>query len=142
MKKLTLLCLLALTYSSKALCFDYPKVTITFPTKPPSTVYEGDTLRFPVTITYKNLRTYKFWYFPAGTGLEVVNDQCPDFFGDEKTYVSGTCIMNIYIPANQVGKIITGNLTLNVSGKEGEHSWNYSFLSPRFTVKVIPQPAI
>lgn len=140
MKKLVSLCIMFFCCSSFS--FDYPQVSIFFNSNPPSTVFYGDTLRIPVQMNYFALRVHKQWSIPAGSTLQATSGSCPSIPYDWGTFWTGTCYMNIVIPGDVLGKVITGTLNYNVWGEYGHyphyHDWNRFYSSPGFYVTVIP----
>ncbi|MCL9685784.1 hypothetical protein [Legionella maioricensis] len=138
MKKLVLLWMMF--FCCVSFGFDYPDVTIDFNRTPPATVFYGETLRIPVQMGFKNLRTHKVWSMPEGSALELVSGYCPFVPYDARTLWFGTCNMNIVIPGNKLGKVVVGILSYHVWGDERGHDWNRVYSSPGFYVEVIPHP--
>ncbi len=140
MKKLVSFCMLF--FCSTVFAFPYPEVSILFPENPSSTVYYGETLRIPVEMNFRNLRIYKQWTMPKGSSLEVISGKCPSIPYDSGTYEQGTCKMNLVIPGNSLGGVISGTLKYHVFGEDrdasGRHNWDVWFFSPEFSVAVIP----
>lgn len=127
--------------SVSGFCFQYPNVTFSFNSGSPSTVFYGETLRIPLQMNHYNLKGSKIWAVPQGSYLEVASGNCPSLGFDNWGYYNGTCLLNIVIPGNSLGAIISGSLNYHVYGSEGrinKHSWNYYFNTPSYYVTVIP----
>lgn len=140
--KKILSCLICFSSSIHAFNFDPPEVLLSFPASFPSTVFYGEAIRIPIQMDYKNLKMHKYWVFPPQTTLEITNGICPFFANDENTYPLGNCTLNLIIPGSSMGKIVAGNVSYIVYGRERvgneDHSWNFAFNSPNFHVTVIP----
>lgn len=145
MKKLLPICLISVccmpTFASR---FTYPAVSLSFPSGLPSTVFFGETLKLPLQMDFSALRVYKEWVLPSGTTLEVSGGYCPALSGDELTYWSGRCLMNVVISGDRIGKVISGAIRYHVFGKDGhwprQHHWDQNYYTPSFSVTVIPHP--
>lgn len=142
MEKLVSLCIMFFCYPSFG--FDYPWAKVIFTGTPATTVFYGETLRIPVQMDFRNLREHKLWTVPVGSSLEVVSGYCPSIPYHIGTHWIGTCNMNIVVPGDSLGKVVSGNLHYQVWGESGHkphhYSWTRGYDSPWFFVSVIPHP--
>lgn len=144
MKKLLSICMM-FVYCAASYAFIYPYVVLYFPSSPPSTVFYGETLRIPLTMYYANLQGDKVWdVLVPGSSLEEVGGVCPVLW-DSGIYKLGNCYMNIVIPGDRLGKVISGAYRYRPFGSEGsfphKHKWgDTAYLTPYFYVTVIPHP--
>lgn len=87
---------------------------------PPTTVFNGEVVRIPMTLSYAHLQGKKVWsnHTKEGLNLENLNEFCPKIHGDVTNWHSHVCYMNIVVQGNGVGKIIRGYLSYHVSGRK------------------------
>ena len=142
MKKLVLLFIVCFCCSAFALDkiegSTPPQISMNFTTTPPLTVFLGDTLIIPFQMNYFALRYNAPWNIPAGSSLQAVSGKCPPISGFVGEIWSGTCNMNLVIPGDRVGKIISGQLAYTVFKSRTGRGWNTPFYSAGFYITVIP----
>jgi hypothetical protein len=117
-----------------------PVISLYFPITPKSTVYYGESLTIPVVLNYQYLRDSETWYIPSGVSLYPASGPCPSIPNDRGKYIVGVCTMNLVIPGNDLGTVLSGHLTFQAKGNERSRSWNQFYYTPSFWVLVIPHP--
>lgn len=143
MKKLLSICIISI-YCTVSYAFIPPYVNFYFPSSPPSTVFYGETLRIPLIMHFANLQGNKVWdVLVAGSSLEEVGGVCPVPW-DSGVYILGDCSMNIVVPGDRLGKVISGYYRYLPFGSKGhdpnKKRWDKPFYTPSFYVTVIPHP--